>query len=56
MKQVGTDVLTMLEEKAKSVEWKAGNRKNHFIIFSISGFTGELTRLAEARKDVLLCH
>ena len=53
--KAGTDILTSLEEKAKSVEWKAGNRKSHFVIFSINGFTDELIQLSMTREDVLLC-
>lgn len=53
--KVGMDILTALEEKAKSVEWKAGNHKNHFIIFSINGFTDDLLQLSGTREDVLLC-
>ncbi len=52
--KVGVNILTSLEEKAKSVEWKKGKRKEHFILFSINGFTDELTELAGTRDDVLL--
>ncbi|MEA4846403.1 MAG: hypothetical protein VB106_04120 [Clostridiaceae bacterium] len=52
--KAGINVLTALEEKAKLVEWKRGKRNEHFILFSISGFTNELTELAKTRNDVLL--
>ena len=51
----GVDVLTALEEKAKFVEWKTANRRNHFVIFSINGFTDELISLSKIRNDILLC-
>ncbi|MDD2433146.1 MAG: DUF234 domain-containing protein [Clostridia bacterium] len=54
--RVGIDVLTNLAKKAKAVEWKAGNRKNHFAIFSLNGFTDDLLQLAKTRKDILLFH
>ena len=41
--KVGLDVLNQLEHKAEQVEWKKAERKNHFILFSINGFTDELT-------------
>lgn len=52
--KVGVNVLTELEEKAKSVAWKKEHRKEHFILFSINGFTEELVELAKTRDDVVL--
>lgn len=52
--KVGINVLTSLEEKAKAVEWKKDNRNEHFILFSINGFTDELIELAKTRNDVVL--
>ena len=52
--KVGIDVLTSLEEKAGFVEWKKGNRKCHYILFSINGFTDELIQLSATREDLLL--
>ena len=52
--KVGLDVLNQLEHKAEQVEWKKAERKNHFILFSINGFTDELTELAWVRKDLIL--
>ncbi len=52
--KVGINVLTTLKEKAKSVEWKKGKRNEHFILFSVNGFTDELEELAKIRNDVLL--
>lgn len=53
-RKVGIDVLTELEQKSEQVEWKKGVRKNHFIIFSVNGFTDELTELSKVRKDLIL--
>lgn len=53
--KVGINILITLEEKVKSVEWKKGKRSEHFILFSINGFTDELIGLAKTRNDVLLC-
>jgi len=52
--KTGLDVLNELEQKANKVEWKKETRRNHFILFSINGFTDELTELAKTRKDLLL--
>jgi len=52
--KVGINVLLSLEEKAKAVEWNKNHRKEHFILFSINGFTDELVELAKKRKDILL--
>jgi hypothetical protein len=53
--KVGADVLTVLEEKAMSVEWKAGNYNSYFVIFSINGFTDDLIQLSKQRDNLLLC-
>lgn len=54
MNKVGVDVLGDLEQKAKQVEWKRDERKNYFILFSISGFTEELIELSKERNDLIL--
>ena len=51
---VGVNVLNDLMRKAKEVEWKRDCRREHFILFSISGFTEELEKLAASREDILL--
>ena len=51
---VGVNVLNSLMEKTKEVEWKRNGRKEYFVLFSISGFTEELEKLAASRKDILL--
>jgi AAA+ ATPase superfamily predicted ATPase len=50
----GTDVLYGLEMKALAVDWKRETRRNHYVIFSINGFSEELLRLAEKREDLAL--
>lgn len=52
--KVGINVLTVLEEKAKAVEWKRETCKEHFILFAINGFTEELIEVAKKRNDVVL--
>ena len=54
--KVGIDVLNKLEEKAGYVEWKQNTRRQWFVLFSISGFTEELEKLAVSRNDILLCN
>ena len=52
---VDVDVLRDLEAKTDAVAWERNNRKVWYVLFSVSGFTDELTALATAREDVLLC-
>ena len=51
---VGTDILNDLEKKAKLVDWPKGERKEYFVLFSRSGFTANLEKLAGERGDLLL--
>ena len=51
---VGANVLRTLEEKVARVPWEKDARVDTFAIFSVSGFTDELRRIADARDDVLL--
>ncbi|MDO4280676.1 MAG: ATP-binding protein [Peptococcaceae bacterium] len=53
--EVGTSVLRDLEAKTAHVKWQNDNRRTWYILFSISGFTGELKAIAENRSDVMLC-
>lgn len=53
-KKMDTDVLEELIQKAATVTWKKDNRKEQYILFSISGYTNELVQLAENRKNVIL--
>lgn len=52
--KVGADVLRELEVKSEQVAWKKGIRKSYFILFSINGFTDELTELSKTRTDLIL--
>ena len=52
--EVGINVLTELEEKAKSVSWNRESRHTWFVLFSAGGFTDELKSLAANRKDLIL--
>ena len=51
---VGANVLRGLEAKAPFVAWRNDSRNVSYVVFSISGFTEELRRLAAERDDVLL--
>ena len=53
--KVGINILIELEEKARDVEWKREKRIEHFILFSINGFSEELVELVKGRDDVFLC-
>lgn len=48
------DVLYELEQKSVYVNWKKDMRKEYYCIFSRSGFTRELLKLAEERENVIL--
>ena len=45
--QVGTDILAELKRKAPLVQWGREGRRESFALFSRSGFTEELVRVAE---------
>jgi AAA+ ATPase superfamily predicted ATPase len=52
--KTGVSVLQDLEEKAQQVDWMREARHNHFVLFSIGGFTDGLRALAKKRRDVFL--
>lgn len=52
--KAGIDVLAYLEAKANKVEWKNNSRCNYYALFSISGFSDDLIKLARSRQDVFL--
>jgi AAA+ ATPase superfamily predicted ATPase len=54
IKKTGMDVLRGLEIKSRSVLWKREERRDHFILFSISGYTEDLLVHAEKRQDLIL--
>lgn len=47
-------VFYELREKSKLVKWKNSDRKEKYILFSISGYTESLKRLARERDDLIL--
>ncbi len=51
---VGTNVLFDLQTKAKVVQWGKGKREEYFILFSKSGFTTDLLKLAKKQKNLVL--
>ncbi|MGB5198143.1 MAG: DUF234 domain-containing protein, partial [Candidatus Deferrimicrobium sp.] len=53
-KKVGTDIFRNLQRKAGLVEWRAGKRKERFILFSRSGFTPAMLDEANREKVVLV--
>jgi len=53
-KPVGIDILDDLRRKALLVEWESGERKEHFMLFSRSGFTDTLITRAKAEGIALL--
>jgi len=52
-KTLGLDILNEIKRKSALVEWKTGKRKEHFMLFSRSGFTDALRERAK-KEDVLL--
>ena len=52
--KAGIDVLQGLERKSHLVDWNRGDRTVHYVIFCISGFTDELIKFAEVRRDLVL--
>lgn len=51
---VGINVLRELEQKAREVGWRRGQRNIWYVLFGAGGFTSELKKLAAARQDLLL--
>jgi len=54
-KSVSTDIYRDLKDKSLSVVWGKKGRKEHFCLFSQSGYTEEMRKVA-AREKVLLFH
>lgn len=52
--KVGVDILHSLEQKTANVAWKRDKRIEHFILFSVNGFTEELIALANIRDNLIL--
>jgi AAA+ ATPase superfamily predicted ATPase len=53
-KKLGTNILNDLKEKSLFVKWEMTNRKEYYILFSRSGFTEDLLKLAKTEKNILL--
>lgn len=51
---VGIDIFLNLERKAALVQWGKSGRKEYFILFSKSGFTSEMKKMAKERKNIIL--
>ncbi|MFH1542416.1 MAG: ATP-binding protein [bacterium] len=52
-KPVGVNIYEDLVKKAASVQWQRGKRKERYILFSKSGFTKDMIKLAK-EQDILL--
>ena len=48
------NVYYNLLEKAKPVKWRHGDRIEHFVFFSINGFTERMKQLAEQKQEIIL--
>lgn len=55
-KPIGTNILQDLVEKSKKIDWNNRNRENHYVLFSKSGFTEDLHRVAKNTKNIHLFH
>lgn len=59
-KPVGTNIYEELKKKAAKVEWNKNDRKEYYILFSKSGFTEEMIKIANndgvflVEKDILV--
>lgn len=53
-KQMEAKVFYELKEKSKLVDWKIDDRKELFILFSVSGYTDELKKIASQNNGLLL--
>ena len=53
-KQMEAKVFYDLKEKSKLVDWNKENRKEKFILFSVSGYTDELKKMAKENKQLIL--
>jgi len=48
------EVFYRLKEKAKMVEWKKDSRKEKYVLYSITGFSNELKKIAKENGDLVL--
>ncbi|MFH1317487.1 MAG: DUF234 domain-containing protein, partial [Candidatus Omnitrophota bacterium] len=54
-KPVGIDIYRKLKDKTENVVWGKDNRRQYFCLFSKSGFTSEMLKLAK-KENVYLFH
>lgn len=52
-KPVGKNIYERLKETAKKVEWEKGKRKEYHCLFSKSGFTDEMVKIAKIENVML---
>lgn len=52
-KPVGTNIYQALKKKSEKVDWGRKNRKEYFALFSKSGFTAEMKKIAKEDKIYL---
>jgi len=53
-KPVGTNIYQDLKRKAELVDWQIGERKEYFILFSKSGFTDDMKKIAKEAGNIFL--
>jgi len=53
-KPVGMNIFRELQQKALKVNWLKDDRQEYFVIFSGSGFSKELLKIAKERSDLVL--
>lgn len=53
-KPMDADVYYSLLEKAKKVDWNKADRKEHFVLFCINGYTDNLKKIAEENQNIYL--
>ena len=53
-KPMGAKVFYDLKEKSRLVDWNRTNRKEMFILFSASGYTEELKKIAKESDELIL--
>lgn len=53
-KKMSEEVFYRLKEKAKMVEWKKDSRKEKYVLYSITGFSNELKKIAKENEDLVL--
>lgn len=52
--KVDTNIFYKLVEKSKHINWNKENRKEHYILFSKSGFSDQLIEVSKNRDDLIL--